>query len=310
MAKTKFEYKYLLIFSFVLSFFIFIIFVVATYTVQSAELYGFLKYFIIYCFSLIAAISIALGISILSSTISDAMFSLRRMSRLENLSNPLLMRLSAEAPGTYHHSLNVSNIAQKACKKIGADSLLVRVASYYHDIGKLESPLEFIENQSSTDIPQDESAETIRNNSKKIIAHVENGVSIAKENNLPEDIIDIIAEHHGTTRTLYFYEKAKERGLKIKRTDFRYKGPTPQTKESAILMLADCVEATIRSEKNLTKETITNIVNSSIKERELDNQFKNSSLTENELAKVHSSMIGTILSIYHQRISYEQPNES
>lgn len=235
---------------------------------------------------------------------ADIMATLRRMLRYESLSNPVLLRLSTDAPGTYHHSLNVSVLAQKAAKSIGADSLLVRVAAYYHDLGKLSNPLEFVENQAGLEIPTAEDAESISKNAEKIISHVKNGVKIAQEYNMPEEIINLISEHHGTTRALYFYGIAKEKGLKIKKTDFRYQGPKPQSKESAILMLADCVEATARATQNLTPEKISEIIGSSIKERLSEKQFISSGISEKELLLIKNSLEETLLSIYHQRIEY------
>lgn len=259
--------------------------------------------------NLIAALflgaTLSFGISIFNPVLSDAMVTLRRMLRTENLSNPLLMKLSSVAPGTYHHSLNVSNLAQKAAKCVGADSLLVRTAAYYHDLGKIENPTLYVENQSGVEVPTAEDAESIRKHANSIIAHVENGVKLAKEAKLPEEVIDLIREHHGTTRALYFYGIAKERGLKIKKTDFRYSGPNPHSKESAILMLSDCVEATARAASHLTNENITRIVENTIEDKLEDDQFKNSQLSENDFAKIKTSLEETLKSIYHQRIEYK-----
>lgn len=246
------------------------------------------------------------GISAFNPVLAEAMATLRRMLRIENLSNPLLMKLSAEAPGTYHHSLNVSALAQKAAKAIGADSLIVRTAAYYHDIGKLENPTIYVENQSGIEIPTAEDAETIRKNAEAIISHVQSGIKIARTYNLPEEIVDMIAEHHGTTKALYFYGKAKEKGLKIKKTDFKYPGPIPQSKESAIIMLSDCVEATTRSMSNLNSEQINDVVDRTIEERKIENQFKNSNLSEKELETIAKVLKENLRSIYHQRIEYKQ----
>lgn len=228
------------------------------------------------------------------------------MLRIESLSNPLLMKLSTDAPGTYHHSLNVSNLAQKAAKAINADSLLVRTAAYYHDLGKLDSPELYVENQSEIEIPTKEDAESIRSHANAIISHVKQGVVMAENYKLPVEVIDLIKEHHGTTRALYFYGIAKEKGLKIKKTDFRYAGPTPQSKESAILMLADCVEAATRATPSLTPQKIKSIVETTIEDRLEDNQFKNANLSELELAKVKTSLEETLRTIYHQRIAYKR----
>lgn len=229
---------------------------------------------------------------------------LRRLLRYDSLSHPLITRLSYEAPGTYHHSINVSNLSQKAAKSIGADSLLVRVASYYHDIGKLENPRLYIENQSGDEIPDTDNESLIKVNAEKIIAHVKDGIKIAKEYNLPEEIIDIISQHHGTTRALYFYELAKEKKLKIKKTDFRYAGPAPQTRESAIIMLADSVEAATRAIPQLTDEKIRSIVENTIADKSNDSQFKSCNFDRNNLNSIKESLISSLQAIYHQRIQY------
>lgn len=308
MKKHKIETKYFVLFSIIASVPIFIFFMLGIYLIQIVSVGLIYQILIIFGFSLILATIMTTALSIINPAVSDAMLTLRRLLRFESLSNPLLMKLSIVAPGTYHHSMNVSNLAQRACKVVGADSLLVRTAAYYHDIGKIDNPTLFIENQAESEIPKDESAKEIKDTVQKIINHVENGVKIADENNLPESIINLIAEHHGTTRAWLFYRKAVERGLKIKRTDFSYKGPVPQTKESAILMISDCVEAAVRAELFLTKATISNIVNSIIEERLKENQFKNANFREGDLEKIKKSLVDTLMSIYHQRISYpKQP---
>lgn len=306
MQKNKTEIKYFILTALIISLPTLVFFILATFVIQIINGSIGWQILTLYGFALILAFIITAGWAIFNPALSDAMLTLRRLLRFESLSNPLLLRLSIQAPGTYHHSLNVSNLSQRASKSIGANSLLVRTAAYYHDIGKLEQPMNFIENQAENEIPQSESTEKIRGSAQIIIAHVKNGIKIAKENNLPDEIIDLIAEHHGTTKAWYFYKKAVEKGLKIKKTDFRYPGPKPQSKESAVLMIADCAEATARAEQNLTKESISQIVNNAISERLEENQFKNSDLTENDLIKIKNSMISTLLSIYHQRMRYSQ----
>ncbi len=227
---------------------------------------------------------------------------LRQMYRFESLSHPLLLRLSYEAPGTYHHSINVSILSQKAAKAIGADALLVRLGAYYHDIGKLEIPTQYIENQSGAEIPHTEDAESIRKDANKIISHVKQGIEIAEENHLPAEVINLISEHHGTTRVLYFYELAKEKGLNIKKTDFKYSGPTPQSKEAVILMLADSCEAAARAVSNLSKEGIAELVSNAIEDKISEHQIENSGISQNDLTKVKDSLIETLSSIYHQRM--------
>lgn len=253
-------------------------------------------------FALATSIILTLLFSTYGELLSNLTSTLRRMSRLENFSHPLLLKLAYEAPGTFHHSINVSILAQKAAKAIGADSYLVRVGAYYHDIGKLADPIIYVENQSGEEIPKDENAESIRNNAKKIIAHVKEGVRIAEEHHLPEEIINLILEHHGTTRALYFFEKAKERGLKIRKTDFRYNGPEPQNKEAAVLMLADSCEAAARAIPDLTFDKIMEIVDNTIAEKNKEKQFAKTNLSETDLVMIAESLTKTLRSIYHQRI--------
>ena len=304
MKKHKFENKYFLLTVLIVFVPILIFFILANYLLQTVHFTLITEILIYSLFSIILAFIITAGVAIFNPTIDDAMFTLRRLLRFESLSNPLLLKLSIQAPGTYHHSLNVSNLAQRACKSIGANSLLTRTAAYYHDIGKLSNPTLFVENQAENEIPITESVQQIKSSAQKIISHVENGIKIAKENNLPEEIIDLIAEHHGTTRVLYFYKKAVERGIKIKKTDFRYPGPKPQSKESAVLMISDCVEAAVRAEQNLNKDMIIQIVNNIITERFQESQFKNTDLSDNDIIKIKNSVVDTLMSIYHQRIRY------
>jgi cyclic-di-AMP phosphodiesterase PgpH len=252
--------------------------------------------------ALLLGILISNGLFIIIPKLKDSILLSRSNSRLESFSHPLLMRLSYEAPGTFHHSINVSILAQKAAKAISGDSLLVRLGGYYHDIGKLESPNKYIENQSGTEIPRREDAEYIRKETIRIISHVEKGLAIATEYHLPEEIVNLIAEHHGTTKVVYFYEKAKENGLKIKKTDFRYKGPTPQSKEALILMLADSCEAAARAFPYLNEEMVKKIVDDTIKDRISDGQTRNVIISSNDLSKISQSLAETLLSINHQRI--------
>lgn len=252
--------------------------------------------------SFLLGIILTFGFSLFSPIFDEATKLFRRTLRFENFTNPLIMRLSYEAPGTFHHSINVSILAQKAAKVIGANSLIVRIAAYYHDIGKLENPSIYIENQSGEEIPKELNANEIKSMTKKIISHVSSGIRIALENHLPEEIIDLIAEHHGTTRVLYFYEQAKERGLKVKKTDFCYEGPNPQSKEAVILMCADSIEAAARAVPNLTVEAISQIVFSTIEDKLNSKQFKNSNIALSEIQKIQTSFIDTLSHIYHQRI--------
>lgn len=307
MTKTQTKFYFLSVL--LLSVIIYIFFLLV-YFVSFLDVAIFFKLLIWLFLSVVLAITISYAYIVTSSTISDAMTTLRRMSRVENLSHPLILRLSSEAPGTYHHSINVSNLAHKAAKAINADTLLARVSSYYHDIGKLSNPKVFIENQSGDEIPDEENSSWIRNNAKLIISHVEQGVKIAKDNNLPDDIVQVIGEHHGTTRALYFYEKAREHKLKIKKIDFSYHGPIPQSRESAIVMLCDCVEAAARAIQPINKDLINQLVNNTIEEKVKEGQLKRSNLNEEDLLKIKSSLVDTLINIYHQRISYKNNGEN
>lgn len=253
--------------------------------------------------ALLAGIVINSGFSLFVPAFKDSVLALRQMYRFESLSHPLLLRLSYEAPGTYHHSINTAILAQKAAKLVGADSLLVRLGAYYHDIGKLESPTQYIENQSDSEIPNSEDIGQIKRNANNIIAHVKRGIQIAEVNHLPSDVINLIQQHHGTTRMLYFYEKAKEKSLSIKKTDFKYAGPVPQSKEAAILMFSDSCEAAARAIAGLTQTKIGEIVESAMSDKISEKQLINSGLTEFEISTISESLKETLTSIYHQRIS-------
>lgn len=238
----------------------------------------------------------------LFTSLTSSISHLRRLLRLDNLSHPLLLRLSSEAPGTFHHSKAVADLAGRAAKAIGADSLLVRVSGYFHDIGKLKNPLNFAENQTiKNEFPNKD--EKFSENAEKIIDHVKEGIELLKEYHLPNEIINLIPQHHGTTLVSSYYEKAKkEFPSKIKRASFRYKGPRPQTKEAAILMLADSTEAKIRQEKELTKDIIEEIVDETILEKERERQLAESPLSLFEISQIKKSFIHTLEGMFHKRI--------
>lgn len=249
--------------------------------------------------AILGAVGILLAILSTTPLLNDSLVTLRRLLRYDNLSNPVLLKLSLLAPGTYHHSINVSNLGQRAAKIIGADSLLVRVAAYYHDIGKTESPEVFIENQSeeekqNSDLPPKQAV-------KAIIGHVSKGIQIAKKNNLSEDISDLISQHHGTTLVSYYFDIAKNVDKKSQREDFRYPGPKPSSKEAGILMLSDCVEAASRSIKDISTKDIVDTVNQIILAKVEEGQLDNTGLSEKELKLIRQSLIETLGVIYHRR---------
>jgi hypothetical protein len=227
---------------------------------------------------------------------------LRSLLRLDTLSHPLLLKLQQNAPSSFHHSLMVSNLAHRAAKAIGADALLVRIGGYYHDIGKSVNPSFFIENQ-----PQQEKLRKIgdyKSKAKKIRSHVREGIKLARDYHLPQEIINLIAQSHGTNEISFLYVQARRQKLKIPKSELRYQGPKPQTKEAAILMLADGVESKIRAYKELTPKMVEKIVEEIIETRLDSRQFELSGLTRTDLLKIRKALIEGVNIIHHQRIHY------
>lgn len=224
---------------------------------------------------------------------------------LMNPRHPLLHRLSTEAPGTYSHSLMVANLAEQAAEAINADSLLCRVGAYYHDIGKIKRPEYFVENQYGGVNPHDNLNPRI--SAIYIISHVRDGVELAKEYNLPPSVIDFIRTHHGTSLVYYFYHKAKSLGMNVTEAEFRYPGPKPFTKETAILMLADSIEASARTLSNYDVNTLKDLIEEIVKMKIEDEQLQNAPLTLSELEKIKDAFLKTLISTYHKRIRY--PNQ-
>jgi hypothetical protein len=223
---------------------------------------------------------------------------------LTDLNKPILKRLNMEAHGTYHHSMLIGNIVDSVAQEVGADPLKTRVMAYYHDIGKIFKPEYYAENQDS-DFNKHEKI-TPKMSSLILLAHVKDGVELAREEKLPDIVIDAIREHHGTTVMAYFYQKALETDShsSVNRDDFRYPGPKPRSKESAILMLADTVEAACRSLKAPTAAHIRNMVEKLIDARAQEGQLDESGLTLNELAKIKEKFISLLTGIYHKRVAY------
>jgi putative nucleotidyltransferase with HDIG domain len=242
-----------------------------------------------------------------------------QLLELANPSQPLLRRLLVETPGTYHHSLMVGNLAERAAEAIGADPLLARVASYYHDVGKLANPLVFIENQSGDNVhdqlePEDSAA--------ILKQHVADGIELAYKARLPKPLIAFIPQHHGTAMVSYFYAKAREAaaapvgGLNhaagremadmIDQRLFRHGGPKPQSREAAVLMLADGVEASVRSLSSRDEASIRAMVGRIISERLADGQLNECDLKIRDLESIREAFVGQLLGMYHQRIAYPQ----
>lgn len=227
---------------------------------------------------------------------------------LSNPNLPLLKRLLIEAPGTYHHSILVGNLAEAAADAIGADSLLVRVGSYYHDIGKLRRPYFFIENQIAQDNPHEKLSPNL--STLIITSHVRDGVELAKSYGVPEGIIDIIEQHHGTDLVRYFFQRATENVQedkeRLKESDFRYPGPKPRSKEAALVMLADSVEAAARSMGRPSPARLEGMVTSILKDRLESGQLDEANLTFRDLDKIKSAFLKVLGGIFHHRIKYPE----
>lgn len=265
-----------------------------------------------------AALAAALGNGALSGLLAlGSLFLLGKLfgitTSLELLdlarpTHPLLKKLLVEAPGTYHHSLIVSQLAEQAAQRIGADALLVRVAAYYHDVGKTNAPEYFVENQMDGinihDTLAPQTSATI------VIDHVARGLALAKKFGLPERLREFIPQHHGTTLAAYFHRKAlKNNGpvIPIDENTYRYPGPKPQSREAAILMLADGVEATMRAERPTTPEQIRAIIDRIVNERLRDGQLDASPLTLRDLQDVKAAFFGVLQGLYHPRVKYPEP---
>lgn len=229
-----------------------------------------------------------------------------RLLELANPNHPLMRKFLLEAPGTYHHSIIVANLAEAAAEKVGGDTLLVRVGSYYHDIGKLNRPYFFIENQLGNDNPHDKISPTL--STFIITSHVKDGLELAREYRLPEDVQDIIRQHHGTSLVSYFYHRAteNEKEESLAERDFRYPGPKPQTKEAAIVMLADSVEAAVKSLNKPTPARIEVMVKKLIKDKLHDGQLDECDLTLRDLDIIANAFIHSLGGIYHSRIEYPE----
>ncbi|MGB4504206.1 MAG: HDIG domain-containing metalloprotein [Syntrophaceticus sp.] len=227
-----------------------------------------------------------------------------RLLELSNPSQPLLKRLLLEAPGTYHHSILVGNLAEAAAEAVQADPLLVRVGSYYHDIGKLKRPYFFIENQLSRENPHDKIAPSL--STLIITSHVKDGLELAREHKLPPDIQGIIEQHHGTSLVAYFYHKALEsdRPELVSEEEFRYDSVKPQSKEAALVMLADSVEAAIRSLQKPTPGRLEGLTRKIIKDKLHDGQLEECDLTFKDLDKIAVAFVRVLGGIFHSRIEY------
>lgn len=225
-----------------------------------------------------------------------------KLLELSNPNQPLLKKLMLEAPGTYHHSIMVGNLGEAAAEAVGADGLIVRIGAYYHDVGKIKRPYFFTENQFNGENPHDKISPTL--SALIINSHVKDGVEMVKEAKLPPMIVDMVAQHHGNSLISYFYQKAKESDEEVREEDYRYEQPKPQTKEAAILMMADTIEAAVRSKSDATPGQIEGFIRTLIKAKLNDGQFDECDLTFKDLDKIAETFGRVVNGMYHKRIEY------
>lgn len=233
-----------------------------------------------------------------------------KLLELSNPNNPLLKKLLMEAPGTYHHSILVANLAELAAEQVGGNPLLARIGAYYHDVGKTKRPYFFRENQFGKKNPHDRLKPEV--SSKIIISHVKDGSELAKEYNLPKTIHDFIVTHHGETLVKYFYLTVKnnsENPEEVKEEDFKYPGPKPMSKEQGIVMLADSTEAAVRSINEPTEEKIEKMVNNIIDDKLASGQLDNCDLTLRDISKIKKCFLKALNGIHHERIEYPDDNK-
>jgi putative nucleotidyltransferase with HDIG domain len=224
--------------------------------------------------------------------------------------HPLLQELVRRAPGTHNHSITVGAIAESAAERIGADALMVRIGAYFHDIGKMLKPHYFIENQVGPTSRHAKLAPAM--STLIIIGHVKDGVDLGRQHHLPEPIIDLIEQHHGTTLVEFFYHEANRRvgndpdAAPVAESAYRYPGPKPQTREAAILMVADAVESASRALSDPTPARLEGLVSDLVEKRLRDGQFDECGLTLREIAEIRDSLIKSLIGIYHGRVKYPE----
>lgn len=224
------------------------------------------------------------------------------LMEMADTNNILLRDLASKAPGTFQHTLQVANLAESCIQQIGGDALLIRAGALYHDIGKMKQPKFFIENQHTGLNPHNELSP--EDSADIIIQHVHDGVDLARKHGLPEMIIDFIKTHHGTTRTEYFYRKAKEKDPEVSEAIFRYPGPAPTSREMSVLMMCDSVEAASRSLQEYSKDSISNLVDGIIDHQMKLNQFNNADITFRDISVLKKVLKRKLLDIYHVRVEY------
>ena len=235
------------------------------------------------------------------------------LMELVHFNHPLLRQLAEQAPGTYHHSMTLASLAETAAAAVGANEILCRVGAYFHDVGKVVKPTYFVENQKGSRNRHDKLSP--RMSSLIIAAHVKDGMALAREYGLPEEVIDFIPMHHGTTRMDYFYTKAMDLARndpdetkidEIKEQDYRYPGPKPSTKETGIMMLADAVEAAVRTIEDPTPQRLEQTIDELIRKRFEEGELYECPLTVKDLTKIRSAFLGVLIGIYHTRVKYPE----
>lgn len=252
---------------------------------------------------LIAAV-LTLGLMPLFESIFGIL-STMRLIELSNPNHPLLRKILTEAPGTYHHSVMVANLAEAGCESIHANGLLARVAAYYHDVGKTKRPRFFIENQMNMENPHDKISPQLSRT--VIISHPYDGADMLRAHHMPKEIVDVAEQHHGTTLLRFFYQKAKANDeAHVSESEFRYPGPKAQTRETAVIEIADGVEAAVRSMPKPTQSKIEALVKQIITDRLEDGQFDECDITLKELDIVAHSICETLKGTFHSRIEYPE----
>jgi putative nucleotidyltransferase with HDIG domain len=228
-----------------------------------------------------------------------------QLMELSRPTHPLLRQLLLKAPGTYHHTILVSNLAERAAEAIGADAFLIRVGAYYHDIGKIVRPYFFTENIGDESSPH--AGLDAKTSAQIIISHVKDGADLARKYHLPAVLQDFIWQHHGKQAMMYFYSKAVETAAEnetVDIADFCYPGPDPQTKEATIMMLADVCEAAVRAERPATRQDLESMVDKLITQRVLDGSLDQSRLTFQELQTIKRIFVQVLQGVHHPRIKY------
>lgn len=297
--KKRLEYYPLLLYL-VLSYFVMI---TATALVKNENIIIYLWHILYIVISIVISV---LGLILITPVVERRLNMATKQILLELLDfdNPLLKKMSLVTPGTYHHSLIVGNLAESAAEGVGANHLLARVGSYYHDIGKLDNPHFFIENNLDATVLHDE---MLANESAMIIKnHISKGIALAKKSRLPKPVIEILQQHHGTSLIRYFYNKAQETNLDINDEQFHYNGPKPQTKEAAIVMIADIVESTSKSLADFSEDVIQNVLDNTINYLITEGQLDETPLTLRELDTIKKYMLPILMGVYRKRLEYPE----